>query len=89
MADDVLSKLLSAPTWSAPPGEFPPYRAFAEVSRSFVAGYQNLVAHGLAPESIAAAMLGATVNFYEAFGMSAELPELLRILADRLECTPS
>jgi hypothetical protein len=89
MAKDVLSHLLMAPTWPASPGEFLSYPAFADVSRSFVAGYRGLVTNGLAPESIAAAMLGAAVNFYEMFGMSAELPNLLRALADRVECEPS
>ena len=65
------------------------FPAFADVSRSFLAGYRGLVTNGLAPESVAAAMLGATVNFYEMFGMSEALPDVLRAVADRMECEPS
>ncbi|MDB5723776.1 MAG: hypothetical protein JWQ16_530 [Novosphingobium sp.] len=89
MRKDVLSHLLTSSTWSASPDEPLPHRAFADVSQTFLTGYRGLVNNGMAPESIAAAMLGATVNFYEMFGMSAELPELLRAVADRVECEPS
>lgn len=89
MKKDIVSQLFSQPTWVPAPGEVLAYPAFADVSRSFLAGYRGLVTNGLAPESVAAAMLGATVNFYEMFDMSAALPEVLRAVADRMECEPS
>lgn len=89
MGKDVLSDLFAEPTWPAAPGEMLSFPAFADVSRSFLAGYRGLVTNGLAPESVAAAMLGATVNFYEMFGMSEALPDVLRAVADRMECKPS
>lgn len=89
MGNDVLSHLFTEPTWASAPGELLSFPAFADVSRSFLAGYRGLVTNGLAPESVAAAMLGATVNFYEMFGMSEALPEVLRAVADRMECEPS
>lgn len=87
--DNDVSSHLPAEAWPAPSGKVLSYPAFAEVSRAFVAGYCDLVASGMAPQSVATAMLGATVNFYSMFGMADELPELLRAMADRLECTPS
>lgn len=89
MRKDVLSHLLTSSTWPGPPGEPLPYGAFVDVSHTFLAGYRGLVNNGLAPESIAPAMLGAAVNFYEMFGMAADLPQLLRAVADRVECEPS
>lgn len=89
MKKDIVSQLFAQPTWTPAPGEVLSYPAFADVSRSFLSGYRGLVTNGLAPESIAAAMLGATVNFYEMFGMSAALPDILRAVADRMECEPS
>lgn len=89
MKKDIVSHLFTEPTWNPAPGEVLSYPAFADVSRSFLSGYRGLVTNGLAPESVAAAMLGATVNFYEMFGMSAALPDVLRAVADRMECEPS
>lgn len=89
MSNNIVSHLFTDPTWAPAPDEVLSYPAFANVSRSFLTGYRGLVTNGVAPESIAAAMLGATVNFYEMFGMSAALPDVLRAVADRMECEPS
>ncbi|WP_232491541.1 hypothetical protein [Novosphingobium kaempferiae] len=63
------------------------YRAFAPVSRQLAASYACIAEMGLPASAVAVAMLGATVNFYECFGMSQELPSTLRALADTLEFT--
>lgn len=65
--------------------EFPAYQAFSDVSVTFLRNYEDLVAEGLPPQSVATAMLVATVNFYRLFGMSAELPGLLRAVADSVQ----
>ncbi|MGF7153230.1 hypothetical protein GGR40_000972 [Novosphingobium gossypii] len=61
------------------------YRQFALVSQQLTASYARLSAMGMPQHAVATAMLGATVNLYECFGMTAELPAVLRALADRLE----
>lgn len=65
---------------------FPPYASFERVSRELLEGYRRLVyQQGMLPGTVASAMLAATVNLYELFGMKADLPALLRAMADRLE----
>lgn len=65
---------------------FPPYASFERVSRDLLDGYRRLVEQqGMLPATVASAMLAATVNLYELFGMKTELPALLRAMADRLE----
>lgn len=63
----------------------PDYREFALVSQQLTASYARLAAMGMPQHAVATAMLGATVNLYECFGMTADLPAVLRALADRLE----
>ena len=63
----------------------PNFNEFAEVSNSFVEGYARFVSLGIPSQTIGLAMLGATVNIYDLFGMGRELPDLLRTLADKLE----
>lgn len=58
---------------------------FSEVADSFMEGYARLSKLGLPDETIALAMLGATVNLYDLFGIRGDLPGVLRSLADRLE----
>lgn len=58
---------------------------FAEVADSFVEGYAKFSELGLPDQTIALAMLGATINIYEMFGKRAELPALFRALADKIE----
>jgi hypothetical protein len=82
---ELLTTFLEPPSAAISPG----YRAFAQVSRTFLSSYNDLVTEGLPPESVAFAMMGATVNFYKLFGMSAELPELLRALADSVQNDPT
>ncbi len=60
-------------------------RNFDDVARSMLTGYVRLAEMGMAPASVAAAMLSATVNLYEMFGMSRHLPDALRNLADEIE----
>ena len=61
---------------------------FMDVSNSFVEAYTRMLQSGMPQDSIAAAMLGATVNVYEMFGLRMELPELLREVADEIESNP-
>jgi hypothetical protein len=58
---------------------------FAEVSASMMDGYARFVSIGLPEQTIALAMLGATINLYEMFGIRDDLPELLRVMANRIE----
>ncbi|WP_404477816.1 hypothetical protein [Novosphingobium sp. BL-52-GroH] len=61
------------------------YREFAPVSRQLLASYARVAELGMPASTVAGAMLGATLNFYELFGMTQELPTLLRAMADMLE----
>lgn len=63
----------------------PLYASFDGVSRDFLEGYRRLVEEGMMPVTVASAMLGATVNLYDMFGMRSDLPAMLRAMADRLE----
>jgi hypothetical protein len=82
---EMLTRYMEPPAAAKAPG----YRAFSNVSRTLLESYGELVSEGLPPASVAFAMLGATVNFYKLFGMSDELPELLRALADSVQSDPS
>ena len=64
---------------------------YAGVMQSMLDGYAELVRKGKPDQTIALAMMGATLNFYEMFGLSSHLPHLLRSLADRIEddCPPN
>lgn len=61
------------------------FRELVEVSDSLMAGYARFAQQGLPSEAIGIAMLGATLNLYDVFGMQSDLPRLLRGLADRIE----
>jgi hypothetical protein len=63
----------------------PHYSEFRMVSQTMLDGYSRFVSLGLPAPTVARAMLGGTLNLYCLFGMEAELPELLRGLADRIE----
>lgn len=63
----------------------PFYTSFEEISQDFLHGYRRLAEEGMVPAMIAHAMLGAAINLYEVFGMTRDLPSLLRGVADRLE----
>lgn len=65
------------------------FRELVEVSDSLMAGYARFARHGLPSEAIGIAMLGATLNLYDVFGMKDDLPRLLRGLADRIEASPT
>jgi hypothetical protein len=58
---------------------------FAEVSASMMEGYARFVSIGVPGQTIALAMLGATVNLYDMFGMRGDLPDILRGMASRIE----
>lgn len=58
---------------------------FQEISESMMNGYARFVKLGLPGQTVALAMLGATVNLYQMFDMHDDLPDLLRGLATRLE----
>ena len=55
------------------------------VTQQLVQGYSQLLLLGVPPHAIARAMLGATLNFHAAYGLTGELPALLRAAADQLE----
>ena len=56
-----------------------------EVSDMLMAGYARFVGQGMPREMVGFAMLGATMNLYDLFGMQASLPKILRGLADRID----
>ena len=58
---------------------------FVEVAEAFIDSYTKFVRRGVAAPTIGVAMLGATVNMYEMFDMTDELPDLLRVVADKIE----
>ncbi|MBS0474545.1 MAG: hypothetical protein JSR28_05265 [Proteobacteria bacterium] len=58
---------------------------FHEISESMMSGYARFVKLGVPGQTVALAMLGATVNLYRMFEMQEELPDLLRGLASSLE----
>jgi hypothetical protein len=61
------------------------HRDFAAVSHQLAAGYARLLELGLPASAIAAAMLGATINFYDAFDLSQDLPAAFRAMAEVVE----
>ena len=80
------NRSVPAEPWSFDEDEdVPLYAQFESVSQDFLQGYQRLVEKGMLPVTVASAMLGATINLYEMFGMRADLPGMLRTMADRLE----
>lgn len=58
---------------------------FVEVSESFTEGYARFIRLGLPRQTIGLAMLNATVNLYHVFEMQQDLPDLFRLLADKIE----
>lgn len=62
-----------------------PFAEFQEISESMMNSYARFVKVGLPGQTVALAMLGATVNLYQMFDMDEELPPLLRGLATWLE----
>jgi hypothetical protein len=58
---------------------------FVEVTESLLDGYARFSKLGLPDQTIALAMLGATINLYGLFGMRGDLPAIFRSLADRIE----
>lgn len=60
-------------------------RDLGAVSRHLVVAYALLAELGQPPQAIAEAMLGATVNFHDAYDLAADLPERLRTLASAIE----
>lgn len=61
------------------------FRELVEVSDALMAGYASFVKKGLPGELVGVAMLAATLNLYEIFDMRADLPRVLRKLADRID----
>lgn len=61
------------------------YRDFTKISDRFLLEYNGLRNDGLAGQTIALAMLGATLNMYSIFGAHHKLPKALRDLADMLD----
>jgi hypothetical protein len=57
---------------------------FIEVAETFIASYSKFTRRGIPGPTIGVAMLGATVNVYEMFGMTEDLPNLLRLIADQI-----
>lgn len=63
----------------------PCFSDFIEVSECLMEGYARFVRLGVPGQTVAPAMLGATMNIYEMCGLLHELPPVLRNLADRIE----
>jgi len=61
------------------------YRQLGPVSKQLMASYAKVAELGLPPHAVALAMLGATVNLFDAYGLGEQLPELLRATADLIE----
>ena len=58
---------------------------FSEISETMMNGYARFVKLGLPGQTVALAMLGATVNLYRMFEIDDQLPDLLRGLATSIE----
>lgn len=58
---------------------------FLEVCDAFVKGYSKFERTGVPGPAVALAMLGASLNMFDLFGIRHELPELLRGLAEKIE----
>ncbi|KHK92875.1 hypothetical protein LK12_00185 [Novosphingobium malaysiense] len=58
---------------------------FRDISDAMMSGYARFIRLGVPGHTIGLAMLGATMNLYELFGMRTDLPELLRSIAARIE----
>ncbi|MET0251542.1 MAG: hypothetical protein ABW203_05120 [Novosphingobium sp.] len=54
------------------------------VANDLLRGYLTLTARGYHPRTVAMAMMGATVNLFDALELNGELPGLLRAIADRV-----
>lgn len=63
----------------------PHHSDFIAVSEAMMEGYARFIDLGLARHTIALAMLGGAINLYDMFDMRADLPDILRAVADRLE----
>lgn len=63
------------------------FKMMSAVSERFLAEYKLLQNSGLPGQTVALAMLGATVNMYRVLGMEDMLPIMLRELADHLDAS--
>jgi hypothetical protein len=63
----------------------PHFSDFLTVSETMLDGYARFIDLGLPGHTIALAMLGGAINLYAMFDMRADLPGLLRSVADRIE----
>jgi hypothetical protein len=63
----------------------PHFTDFLTVSETMLDGYARFTDLGLPGHTIALAMLGGAINLYAMFDMRADLPGLLRSVADRIE----
>ncbi|MEO0061573.1 MAG: hypothetical protein RLZZ08_133 [Pseudomonadota bacterium] len=61
------------------------FKDFAPISEQFVESYGRLAKLGLPASAVAVAMMQATINFYNVFGMGDQLPKMLRLMAEMLE----
>lgn len=61
------------------------FSEFHDVSQCMLNGYARFTEMGLPGQTVALAMLDATVNLYQLFDMHDDLPELLRAVALRIE----
>lgn len=61
------------------------FAEFQDISDTMMDGYARFIRLGLPGQTVALAMLGATVNLYRLFDMRDQLPEVLRGLASQIE----
>lgn len=59
--------------------------ALLDASRKIAMIYAGLLDSGLSEHMVAEAMLGATIHFYDAAGLTERMPDLLRNRAERIE----
>jgi hypothetical protein len=55
------------------------------VANDLLRGYLALTERGYHPRTVAMAMMGATVNLFDVLDLNAELPPLLRAIAERVD----
>lgn len=59
--------------------------AVLDASRKIALIYADLLKSGLSDELVGRAMIGATIQLYDAIGLGAQLPTLLRRVASNIE----
>lgn len=59
--------------------------AMLDASHKIAVICADLIDAGLSEHMVAEAMMGATIHFYDAAGLADQMPEILRLKADRIQ----